>query len=117
VSTSPQAALLVKGGPDDGNTIMLSLGTTVIGRTPPNDIVVDDPGVSRQHASIQGDAEGYSITDLDSLNGTFVNDQRLGKEPYRLRNWDRIQLGGLDTHWVFMETEGTIAIPKYRNGG
>ena len=81
---------MVKGGPGDGNTIMLSLGITVIGRTQPNDIVVDDPGVSRQHASIRGDACGYSITDLSSRNGTFVNDERLSAEPRQLRNWDKI---------------------------
>ena len=80
----------MKGGPGDGNTIMLSLGITVIGRTQPNDIVVDDPGVSRQHASIRGDACGYSITDLSSRNGTFVNDERLSAEPRQLRNWDKI---------------------------
>ena len=47
MSMRPQAALLVKGGPGDGNTVMLSLGMTMIGRTQPNDIVVDDPGISR----------------------------------------------------------------------
>ena len=112
MSMRPQAALLVKGGPGDGNTIMLSLGITVIGRTQPNDIVVDDPGVSRQHASIRGDASGYSITDLSSRNGTFVNDERLSAEPRQLRNWDKIELGGLDVHWVFMETEGTMEVPR-----
>ena len=81
---------MVKGGPGDGNTIMLSLGITVIGRTQPNDIVVDDPGVSRQHASIRGDASDYSITDLSSRNGTFVNDERLSAEPRQLRNWDKV---------------------------
>ena len=83
-----------------------------MGRVSSADIVVDDPIVSRQHASIRGEANGYWLTDLDSLNGTFVNDQRLSSEPYRLRNWDTIKLGELDIHWLSMETEGAIAVPR-----
>ena len=112
MSLSAPAALQVKGGPDDGNTILLSQGTIIIGRAPGNDIVVDEAEVSRQHASIRGEAGGYWIADLESRNGTFVNDERIGKEPKQLRNWDRIELGALSTHWVFMETEGTIAVAR-----
>ena len=91
MSMRPQAALLVKGGPGDGNTIMLSLGITVIGRTQPNDIVVDDPGVSRQHASIRGDACGYSITDLSSRNGTSWRSvpNRMGARSVKIDSYRR----------------------------
>ena len=44
----PQAVLLVRGGVNDGSTIPLSEGMTMIGRAPLNDIVIDEPGVSRQ---------------------------------------------------------------------
>ena len=69
---------------------MLSEGVTVIGRGADNGIVVDEPGVSRQHASIRGDANGFWVVDLGSRNGTFVNDTAVGESRHRLRNWDRI---------------------------
>ena len=112
MSMASRAVLQIRGGPNDGNTILLSTGMTLIGRTSGNDIVVDEQGVSRQHASIRGDDNGFWVTDLGSRNGTFVNDTRLGQEPYRLRNWDRIEIGGATTHWVFMEPEDTTEVPR-----
>jgi pSer/pThr/pTyr-binding forkhead associated (FHA) protein len=107
-----RAVLSVREGPDEGNTVMLSEGVTVIGRGADNGIVVDEPGVSRQHASIRGDANGFWVVDLGSRNGTFVNDTPVGESPHRLRNWDRIQLGGTSVHWVFMESEETMEMPR-----
>ena len=108
--TLPEAVLLVRGGPDEGTTYSLSQGMTTLGRTPLNDIVVDTPGVSRQHAGIRCDSEGYWIADLDSRNGTYVNGEKLGVEPRRLNNFDRVELGGKNTtvHWVFMESQVTV---------
>ena len=83
-----------------------------MGRAALNDVVLEEPGVSRQHAGIRGDAEGYWIADLGSRNGTYVNSERLGADPRRLRNFDRIDLGGTDTtvHWIFMESQSTIDV-------
>jgi pSer/pThr/pTyr-binding forkhead associated (FHA) protein len=51
---------------------------TRIGRHPDNDIVIADPGVSRQHAELRRSPDGgYSITDLGSHNGTHVNGTRV----------------------------------------
>ena len=108
----PRAVLLVQGGPDEGKMISLFDGVTSIGRSLLNDVVVDEPRVSRQHAAIQIDADGFWISDLDSRNGTFVNEMRIGQERQRLSHWDRIQLGGKDTRWVFMESQETIDVPK-----
>ena len=108
----PRAVLLVQGGSDEGATVPLNEGMTLIGRTSLSDIVVDQPGISRQHAAIRGDAEGFWISDLGSRNGTFVNDVKVGQKPRRLRNWDRVELAGMTTHWVFMESEETIEIPR-----
>ena len=93
------------GGPDEGMTITLSEGMKTSGRAPLNDMVVDEPGVSRQHAGIRGDEAGYWIEDLGSRNGTFVNGESVGTEPRLLRNMDRIELGGVNTpvHWLFIE--------------
>ena len=67
--------------------------------------------MSRQHATIRGDASGFWISDLGSSNGTFVNGSRVNQEPQKLRNWDRIELGGMPMHWVFMESQDTIDSP------
>ena len=112
MATVPRAALMVQGGPAEGRMVPLSDGTTTIGRTSLTDIVVDEAGVSRQHAVIRGDSEGFWISDLGSRNGTFVNEARVGQEPQRLRNWDRIELGGMTTHWVFMESQETVEVPQ-----
>ena len=107
-----EAILLVRGGPNEGSSITLSGGMTMIGRAPLNDIVLEEPGVSRQHAGIRGDSEGYWLADLGSRNGTFVNGERVGVDPRRLRNFDRIELGGTSTrvHWIFMESQATIDV-------
>ena len=105
----PMSILWVRGGPEDGETISLSEDMTSMGRTPDNNIVVDEPGVSRRHARIRGDVTGYWIEDLGSLNGTFVNGARVEGEGQRLRDKDRIELGGTSNiYWVFRELGGTI---------
>ena len=112
MSMSSRAVLLVRGTPDENQTIPIEGGTTTIGRSPSNDIVVDEDGVSRRHAAIQGDAEGFFIVDLDSRNGTFVNETKVSAQPHRLRNWDHIQLDGLTLYWIFQEEQGTINVPR-----
>jgi len=112
VNLAPQAMLLQRGVPTEGETVQLSVGTTIIGRSAVNDMVVDEPGVSRQHAAIRGDRDGYWLMDLGSRNGTFINGTQIGAEPIRLNNWDRVELGGMQTHWVFMESQDTVEVPR-----
>ena len=74
----------------------VDLGTTVltIGRVPGSDILMTDSQSSGRHAEIRPDGLGYSIVDLGSTNGTFVNDQRLTSQiPRPLRSGDRIRIG------------------------
>ncbi len=73
--------------------IWLHPGRMVIGRDPSSDVVIEHSGVSRTHAAILGSAHGYSITDLNSTNGTFVNDAQI-HGPTRLNGGERIRLGG-----------------------
>lgn len=56
----------------DGQRYLLTGPVTVIGRGSDSDIVVDDPGVSRQHLEIRITPEGVVATDLGSTNGTYV---------------------------------------------
>jgi hypothetical protein len=74
------------------------LGTvTNIGRIPENQIELDKPEVSRNHARIAMTETGWLLTDLNSGNGTYVNDERVKER--RLKNGDRIRIG--TTHFVF----------------
>ena len=126
MDTFPEGALMTRGGHDDGRMVKLAMGVTTIGRVSLNDIVLDDPGVSRQHASIRGDSEGYWIQDHGSQNGTFVNGQGLNEGdlppvlPRLLRDNDRIEIGGLETpfHWVFVISESTrVFSPTFGDEG
>ena len=109
----PAAVLLVMGGADNGKTIALGQDITTIGRTSLNDLVVDHPSVSRKHAGIRRDLDGYWIADLGSRNGTFVNDENVGDVPRRLRNRDRIQVGaGTPVQWVFVESQASMDLPR-----
>ncbi len=65
---------------------------TTIGRTKKNDIVIKDPYISKKHAVIEKDRGEYFIEDLDSANGTFVNEEEI-LNPIRLENGDTIRIG------------------------
>ncbi len=62
------------------------------GRDPDVDLTLDDPGVSRRHASLRAEGQTAIVTDLDSSNGTFVNGEPV-TTPLRLRGGDRVQIG------------------------
>jgi len=78
----------------DGREFALAPGVLHLGRTEENDVVINDPQVSRRHAEIHSDAQSSAITDLNSANGTFVNGQRLTPHhPHRLQAGMSIRLG------------------------
>jgi pSer/pThr/pTyr-binding forkhead associated (FHA) protein len=62
-----------------------------IGRKPGNDVVIDNQAISGSHARIVEENETYFIEDLNSLNGTFLNGQKVSK--YALKNGDIILIG------------------------
>ncbi len=64
-----------------------------IGKAAHNQIVLSDPTVSNTHAIVISREGGYSIADLGSRNGTFVNGDRLGSQARTLRHGDKIELG------------------------
>ena len=68
---------------------LLGQGTLVIGRSPDCDITIDNPAISRKHATIKFEADHYVLTDLGSSNGTFLNGERL-TEPTELKPGDVI---------------------------
>lgn len=86
-----QGLLLVKTGPNAGSTFMLESDATSVGRNPESDVFLDDVSVSRKHAEIRRGVDGFSIHDLGSMNGTYVNRERV--EMTRLARDDEVQIG------------------------
>ncbi|WP_162958262.1 FHA domain-containing protein [Nocardia yunnanensis] len=75
--------------------VLLADGAFVVGRSSDCDLKIDDPRVSRRHLVLENGSHGWSLTDLGTANGTFVNDRRA--EPRRalpLVSGDVITLGG-----------------------
>jgi len=69
-----------------------------IGRAPGNDLIVDHPTVSRQHATIKVEGEAFRLFDLGSANGTFVNGQRV-RDPIVLEDGMTVRFG--EVEYVF----------------
>jgi pSer/pThr/pTyr-binding forkhead associated (FHA) protein len=86
-----QALLLVKHGPNAGSTFLLDTEVTRAGRSPESDIFLDDVTVSRRHAEIRRQPDGWYVHDLGSLNGTYVNRERV--EMTKLASGDELQIG------------------------
>lgn len=83
------ATLKVVSGPNAGHSYVITGDEAVLGRYPFCDIVLPSHNVSRQHARIVRVADGYSIEDLNSRNGTFVNGQRIAGST-QLHDGDRL---------------------------
>lgn len=85
------ASLRVKAGPQKGTTFEIRRDNVVLGRESSGEVQILDQGISRKHAEVFRIGEMYFIRDLDSRNGTFVNDQQIHEEI--LRVGDQIALG------------------------
>jgi pSer/pThr/pTyr-binding forkhead associated (FHA) protein len=86
------AVLVVKRGPQAGSRFSLDSPVTTAGRHPESDIFLDDITVSRRHAEIERRGEGYVVSDVGSLNGTYLNRERI-EEASPLENGDEVQIG------------------------
>ena len=83
--------LLVLKGAGVGGRYLLDAVETKIGRDINNEICLDDITVSRSHALISRSSDGYSVRDLGSLNGTYLN--AVSTREARVTNGDEIQIG------------------------
>ncbi|HTW99743.1 MAG TPA: FHA domain-containing protein [Acidimicrobiales bacterium] len=83
--------LVVKRGPDAGGRYVLDRDVTRVGRHPDSDIFLDDITVSRRHAEFERAERGYVLRDVGSLNGTYVNRERIEETP--LVSGDEVQIG------------------------
>lgn len=85
------ALLIVQRGPNAGARFLLDTERTTAGRHPATDIFLDDVTVSRKHAEFIAENGGHLVRDVGSLNGTYVNRERI--ESVTLRPGDEVQIG------------------------
>jgi len=85
------AVLIVRSGAQAGATFLLADPLTRLGRHPDSEIMLDDITVSRRHADIERTPSGYVARDAGSLNGTYVNQERIDESP--LHQGDELQVG------------------------
>ena len=87
-------ALIVRsGGGRAGESFFPSGERTLIGRSPDCDVFLDDVTVSRKHAELVQSGDRFTIKDLGSLNGTFVNRRRIEAEEVEVDDDDELQIG------------------------
>ncbi|MBD0293457.1 MAG: FHA domain-containing protein [Jiangellaceae bacterium] len=88
---SGSALLVVLRGPNAGSRFLLDTDVVSAGRHPDSDIFLDDVTVSRRHAEFRRTDHGYLVSDVGSLNGTYVNRDRI--DEVLLSNGDEVQVG------------------------
>jgi pSer/pThr/pTyr-binding forkhead associated (FHA) protein len=84
--------LLVRSGPQAGLRVRLNRPLTLLGRHPDSDVYLDDITVSRRHVEVERTDGGYVVRDVSSLNGTYVNRDRIEKDT-ALKHGDELQVG------------------------
>jgi hypothetical protein len=85
------ALLVVKRGPNAGSRFLLDADVTTAGRHPDSDIFLDDITVSRRHAEFLREGGGFVVRDVGSLNGTYLNRERIERSV--LAGGDEVQIG------------------------
>ena len=85
------ALLVVQRGPSAGSRFLLDTDVVAAGRHPESEIFLDDVTVSRRHAEFRRTADGFTVADVGSLNGTDVNRDRI--DEVALQGGDEVQIG------------------------
>jgi pSer/pThr/pTyr-binding forkhead associated (FHA) protein len=85
------ALLVVKRGPNAGSRFLLDKDVTTAGRHPESDIFLDDVTVSRRHAEFHRSGSTFTVRDVGSLNGTYLDRERIDEAV--LSGGDEVQVG------------------------
>ena len=85
------ALLVVQRGPSAGSRFLLDTDVVTAGRHPDSEIFLDDVTVSRRHAEFLRHGSVFRVRDVGSLNGTYVNRERI--DDSALSNGDEVQIG------------------------
>ncbi len=102
---APAPKLMVKRQDGQYRELEWDRELITIGRDGSNDIVIDHPLASRRHARLERTEEGFAVRDLESTNGTFLNQERV-EGLCHLHNQDQIIIA--DTVIVFQDPEATV---------
>ncbi len=102
-----EAVLIANNGPLNGQQWVID-GSLIIGRDADCDIVIPDRQVSRRHAQIKKGNNGITLEDLDSKNGTFLNNQPVS-EPVKLIEADEIAIALTQT-FLFLSSDATMPL-------
>ena len=93
--------VIIHRGPSKGSRFLIDESKCSIGRSPESAIFLDDVTVSRSHAQITKNAQGFELLDLGSLNGTYVNNSSV--KSVQLKTGDEIQVGKF--HLIFIQAK------------
>ncbi|MCW2764786.1 MAG: Forkhead-associated protein [Nocardioides sp.] len=85
------ALLVVQRGPGSGSRFLLDADVISAGRHPDSEIFLDDVTVSRRHAEFNRSGDSFTVHDAGSLNGTYVNRDRIDR--VQLKDGDEVQIG------------------------
>ena len=85
------ALLVAHSGPNTGARFLLDSDITTAGRHPDADIFLDDVTVSRRHVEFRRTARSFEVVDTGSLNGTYVNHDRV--DSVELKSGNEVQIG------------------------
>jgi pSer/pThr/pTyr-binding forkhead associated (FHA) protein len=88
---SGHALLVVQRGPGSGSRFLLDADMVNAGRHPDSEIFLDDVTVSRRHAEFHRTGDTFTVSDVGSLNGTYVNRDRIDR--VQLTDGDEVQIG------------------------
>ncbi len=105
MQSAPAPQLIVKRANGDYREILWDRPSITVGRDGSNDIIIDHPLASRRHARFEQTEEGFVIRDLDSTNGTFLNQERVIGTRH-LRHSDQILIA--DTVIIFNDPAATM---------
>ena len=102
------ALLVVQRGPSAGARFLLDAERTVAGRSPDADIFLDDVTVSRRHVEFRRTARSFEVVDTGSLNGTYVNHDRV--DSVELKSGNEVQIGKFRLTFYLspVRTAGTV---------
>ncbi|GAA1736067.1 FHA domain-containing protein [Microbacterium paludicola] len=111
---SGSALLLVRSGPTAGARYLLDTDVTTAGRHPEADIFLDDVTVSRRHAEITRRRTSFEIVDQRSLNGTYVNGERVDRA--ELSNGAEVRIGKFRLNFFVSPADRQAAAPQNGSG-
>jgi pSer/pThr/pTyr-binding forkhead associated (FHA) protein/uncharacterized protein involved in exopolysaccharide biosynthesis len=109
-----KAFLMISTGPAAGTVFPVIQRSLLIGRSLSADVRVDEQAISNEHARLEQTDAGFTLLDLGSTNGTYVNGQRL-VHAAQLSGGDTIQMGSTTFTFVTRESgipKGTVRLQK-----